>query len=285
MSECAKTQQRFTAEPCDKVKSAHQLSDMLEQLTWPTAIPGKMLREQSLHFNASFLSVFHYASESEVDAWCFDLFSDWKTVIPVCVCGIVHEQKTPVSQLQLQRLNLTSARTSSCILMSENKVTGSSKRYRGNRTGRIEFPFIIPMLSHVIVTVFIPNVNHKHTLLILKEHDFYVKQDSVSSRKLNYLFIKTKLNVCPVALVTASRMCSKVGVHGLAWRWTPEKEYISPSSPYVACFLGTLYDFPNTCILALSPLSHEKMETQNISNTDWTPTQSPSERQQDIVLY
>lgn len=90
----------------------------------------------------------------------------------------------------------------------------------------------------------------------------------VNSRELNYLFIKTKLNVWPVALVTASRMCSKVGVHGLARRWTPEKEYISPSSPYVACFLGTLYDFPYTCTLALSPLSHEKNKTFQTLDTN-----------------
>lgn len=62
--------------------------------------------------------------------------------------------------------------------------------------------------------------------------------------QLNYLLIKTKLKVWPVALVTASRMCIKVGVHGLASKWTPEKEYISPLSPYVACFLGTLCIFP-----------------------------------------
>lgn len=37
-----------------------------------------------------------------------------------------------------------------------------------------------------------------------------------------YLFTKTKLNVWPVVFVTASRMYSKVGVHGQAERVTPE---------------------------------------------------------------
>lgn len=68
----------------------------------------------------------------------------------------------------------------------------------------------------------------------------------------NHLFIRTKLKLWPVASVTASRMCSRVGVQTLAVRCAPEKEYTSPSSPYVACFRGTPYNFPNTCTFASS---------------------------------
>lgn len=39
---------------------------------------------------------------------------------------------------------------------------------------------------------------------------------------LTHLLTKTKLNVCPVVFVTASRMVSRVGVHGQAERITPE---------------------------------------------------------------
>lgn len=67
----------------------------------------------------------YYGPESKIDAWCFNLFSHWKAVIPEFVSGIVHEQKTPMGQLQLHRLNLMFCRTSSCILVSENEVTSS----------------------------------------------------------------------------------------------------------------------------------------------------------------
>lgn len=54
-------------------------------------------RKQSLPLNAFSVCGFNYTSVSEVDAWCLDLFSHWKAVIPECVCGMVHEQKTPVA--------------------------------------------------------------------------------------------------------------------------------------------------------------------------------------------
>lgn len=78
-----------------------------------------------------------------------------------------------------------------------------------------------------------------------------VQADTVVQRTC-YLFTRTKLKVFPVALVTASRMYSNVGVHGLARRCTPEKEYMRPASPYVACFRGILCSFPNTKTLVSS---------------------------------
>lgn len=53
--------------------------------------------KQSLPLNAFSVCGFNYTSVSEIDAWCSDLFSHWKAVVPECVCGMVHEQKTPVA--------------------------------------------------------------------------------------------------------------------------------------------------------------------------------------------
>lgn len=69
-----------------------------------------------------------------------------------------------------------------------------------------------------------------------------------------HLLMSTKLKVCPVTSDTRSRTRSRMGIQGRGDSVRPEKVYVSPASPYVTCFLGTLCHFPNTCTLASAPV-------------------------------
>ncbi len=59
-------------------------------------------------------------------------------------------------KLQLHRLNLSAGMFSPSVSVPEDKVSSCSKRDRGDGTERVQLLLVIPMLSHVILPIFVP---------------------------------------------------------------------------------------------------------------------------------
>lgn len=141
-------------------------------------------------------------------------------MIPECVGRWVHEEKASMSELQLHRFNLSAALFSTSVPVPEDEVSCRPQRDRGDGAKGVQFSLIVTMLAHVILPIFVPGAAEKNTLRAgtLKSPGSFMNEHSV----VPHLLIKTKLNVCPVVFVTASRMNSNVGVHGQAKRFTLE---------------------------------------------------------------
>lgn len=135
-------------------------------------------------------------------------------MVPEGVGWWVHEEEASVGKFQLHRFNLSAAPFSSSVSVSEDKVSSCSQRDGSNGTGWVQLLFVITMLPHVILPVFVPG-GERSTLSISNENICIWCWYS-------HLLIKTKLKVWPVVFVTASRIYFKVGVHGQAKRATPE---------------------------------------------------------------
>lgn len=61
-----------------------------------------------------------------------------------------------MSELQLHRFDLSVALFSPSISVPEDKVSWSSQGDGGDGTEGVQLLFIITMLTHVIVTIFVP---------------------------------------------------------------------------------------------------------------------------------
>lgn len=104
----------------------------------------------------SFLLVQQDASEGEVDARQRDLLANREAVVPEGVGGRVHEEQASMSQLQFYRLNLPWCLFSPGISVPEDEVPRSSQRDGGDGTEWVQLPFVISVLTHVVLPVFVP---------------------------------------------------------------------------------------------------------------------------------
>lgn len=79
-------------------------------------------------------------------------------MVPESVGGRVHEEQASVSELQLHGFNLSVARFAPSISVPEDEVSWRSKRDGGDGTEGVQLLFVITVLTHVILSIFIPGV-------------------------------------------------------------------------------------------------------------------------------
>lgn len=77
-------------------------------------------------------------------------------MVPESVGWWVHEEQAPMSEFQLHEFNLSPALFSPSISVPEDKVSCRSQRNRGDGTEGVQLFLVIPMLTHVILPVFVP---------------------------------------------------------------------------------------------------------------------------------
>lgn len=77
-------------------------------------------------------------------------------MVPEGIGGRVHEEQASVSQLQLHGIDLSAAPFPSSISVSKDKVSSCSQRDGSDGTGRVQLLLVVPMLPHVILSIFVP---------------------------------------------------------------------------------------------------------------------------------
>lgn len=77
-------------------------------------------------------------------------------MVPEGVGWLVHQEQASMSELQLHRFNLSAVLFSTSISVPEDEITRCSQRDGGNGTEWVQLLLVIPMLTNVVLPVFVP---------------------------------------------------------------------------------------------------------------------------------
>lgn len=106
--------------------------------------------------NTSFLTFHDHSAESEVDSDSGAVFALGQSVVPEPVGRWVHHEEATVGQGQFDRRDDTFRRAGAarvCVL--EHEVASLAERDGSNRRRRLQFSFVVFVVTHVVVAVLV----------------------------------------------------------------------------------------------------------------------------------